>query len=117
MRPLRDRLARARAATVPADVVKVLGAGAGIAAVAALVVFHAKLRVVVNFADFDVLARQRAALLRLAPLAADRLEFSGRPVQAVVVLLAAADGEDVDEVALVGAAVDLDHRAAVLLAL
>src|SRR5688500_6356609 len=91
VRPLRDRVAP----LVPADVGEVLEARAGVGAVAAPVPGLVHLRVVVDLANLDVVAGERAVLLRLAPLPADHLELSGRAVQAVVVLLAAADRGDV----------------------
>src|SRR4051794_22433880 len=93
-----------------------LKARAGVTAISALVAGRAKLRIVIDLAEFDILTGERTAML-LAPLAADHLERAGRAVQAVVLLFSAGDAEDVEEVALVGAAVHHDHRAAVRIAL
>src|SRR4051812_45134717 len=86
---------------------------AGIGAVTALLAAGGHVGVVVDLPERNVLAGERA-LGRRAPRAADHLKIARRAVQTVIVLLAADDREDIDEVTPLPARhIDHDHRAAV----
>ena len=98
-----------RAGLQAADVHQVLEAGAGVVEVAPFEILRAPLGVVVERADGDIGPGQRAGCGR-RPRAAEQGELSGRAVQAVVVLAAAHDVEEVHHVAAVGGAGHVHHH-------
>src|SRR5206468_4401065 len=95
-----------------ADAVEVLEARACVGAVAGGDAVRGEVGVVVDLAELDIFASERA-FGGIGPLAAEHFESAGRTVEGVVMLVAAGDGEDGDEVALTVARVDHDDGSAV----
>ena len=84
---------------------EVLVAAAAVGAIAAFIVLAGHARLVVEFTDRHILARQRS-LLRLSEVALQHRASAGGAVQAVVVPPAAGQAENVEQVRLVGGSGD-----------